>query len=35
MVAYLMGRKQINLKDALELVISKRPIAEPNPGFML
>lgn len=30
-----MGRKNMNLKDALELVRSKRSIAEPNVGFLL
>lgn len=30
-----MGRKGMNLKEGLDLIRSKRPIAEPNPGFIL
>ncbi len=30
-----MGRKNISLREGLDLVRSKRPIAEPNPGFMI
>lgn len=30
-----MTKHQINLRDGIDLVKSKRPIACPNPGFML
>jgi hypothetical protein len=30
-----MMMKKMNLKDALALVRERRPIAEPNPGFMI
>lgn len=31
----MIAKKQMPLKEGLELVRSKRPIAEPNPGFIL
>lgn len=34
-VGYLMGRKGLTLKEALDLIREKRPIAEPNPGFII
>ena len=33
-LAYLLKYQKINLKDAVELVKSKRPVAAPNIGFM-
>jgi len=33
-LSYLIAKKQMPLKEGLELVRSKRPIAEPNPGFI-
>eukprot|EP00347_Sterkiella_histriomuscorum_P002635 403367385 len=35
LLAYIMAKNQTTLKDGVELVRSKRPIACPNPGFML
>ena len=35
LLAYLMKEKAINLKDGLEMVWKVRPIAAPNPGFMI
>lgn len=34
-LAYLMKEKQISLKDGLEMIWKVRPIAAPNPGFMI
>jgi hypothetical protein len=34
-LAYLMGRQQMTLREGLDLVKSKRPIAEPNAGFII
>jgi len=34
-LAYLMGRKGMTLREGLDLIRSKRPIAEPNPGFII
>ncbi|CDW90467.1 dual specificity protein phosphatase 1 isoform 2 [Stylonychia lemnae] len=34
-LAYLMVKEKINLRDGLELSRQKRPIAQPNPGFIL
>ena len=34
-LAYLMKEKQINLKDGLDMIWKVRPIAAPNPGFMI
>jgi protein-tyrosine phosphatase len=33
-IAYLIHKFKMSLKDALILVRSVRPIAEPNPGFI-
>jgi protein-tyrosine phosphatase len=33
-IAYLIAKENMSLKDALELVKSKRQIVNPNPGFM-
>ena len=33
-LAYMIAMRGMNLKDALELVWTVRPIAAPNPGFM-
>jgi hypothetical protein len=30
-----MGRKGMNLKEGLDLARLRRPIAEPNPGFVI
>uniref|UniRef100_A0A7S3N0E2 Protein-tyrosine-phosphatase n=1 Tax=Strombidium inclinatum TaxID=197538 RepID=A0A7S3N0E2_9SPIT len=35
MLAYMIKIKKINLKDALERIREVRPIAAPNPGFMI
>jgi hypothetical protein len=35
LLAYLIKEKGINLKDGLERVWKVRPIAAPNPGFMI
>ena len=34
-LAYLMKEKQISLKDGLDKIWKVRPIAAPNPGFMI
>ena len=34
-LAYLLKEKQINLKDGLDMIWKVRPIAAPNPGFMI
>jgi len=34
-LAYLMKEKKISLKDGLEMIWKVRPIAAPNPGFMI
>ena len=34
-LAYLLKVKQISLKDGLEMIWKVRPIAAPNPGFMI
>jgi len=34
-LAYLIKEKSINLKDGLEMIWKVRPIAAPNPGFMI
>ena len=34
-LAYLMKEKKINLKDGLDMIWKVRPIAAPNPGFMI
>jgi protein-tyrosine phosphatase len=33
-IAFLMKRNQMSLKDAIEYVKERRPIVEPNRGFM-
>lgn len=35
LLAYLIKEKSINVKDGLDLVWKVRPIAAPNPGFMI
>lgn len=35
LLCYLIKEKSINLKDGLDLVWKVRPIAAPNPGFMI
>jgi hypothetical protein len=35
LLAYLIKERKINLKDGLDLVWKVRPIAAPNPGFMI
>ncbi len=32
--AYLMASRGMSRKDAVELLVSKRPIVKPNPGFL-
>jgi protein-tyrosine phosphatase len=34
-LAYLMKEKKITLKDGLDMIWKVRPIAAPNPGFMI
>lgn len=33
-LAYLIRKKDMTLDQALELVREKRPVIEPNPGFL-
>ncbi len=33
--AYMMKERKINLKDCLDRIWKVRPIAAPNPGFMI
>lgn len=33
-IAYMMKRYRLSLKEAEQLVRSKRPFINPNPGFM-
>lgn len=35
LLGYLMEKTNMDLKTSLDLVRSKRPIAQPNPGFIL
>ena len=35
LLAYMIKVKKINLKDGLEKIWAVRPIAAPNPGFMI
>jgi protein-tyrosine phosphatase len=35
LLAYLIKERKIPLKEGLELVWKVRPIAAPNPGFMI
>jgi protein-tyrosine phosphatase len=34
-LGYLIKEKKISLKESLELIWKVRPIAAPNPGFMI
>jgi hypothetical protein len=34
-LGYLIKEKKISLKEGLELIWKVRPIAAPNPGFMI
>lgn len=34
-LAYLVGRANMSLMDAFEYIKQRRPVASPNPGFML
>lgn len=34
-IAYMMKDRAMNLKDSLEHIWKVRPIAAPNPGFMI